>query len=165
MDPFLLYKRNSKGPFADPPARVHPRIVFGPGVFLTEDFIKQYSITHIINCAFDESVPSNIQEDFEDANKYAVLNALDTHEVNITFWFPLFREYMDSFLRDPSCKTVYVNCQAGMNRSGFLTLLYICIKFGYDYATAKRAILVQRPCALENSTFDKQVQDYIKKHR
>jgi protein-tyrosine phosphatase len=104
-----------------------------------------------------------IQEKLKD--KYIALNAIDSKDVNITDWFETFKHHMDYFLRDPSCGTIYVNCQAGMNRSGFLTLLYICIKFGYDYKSAKRAILLQRPCALENSVFDEQVQEYIKKHR
>lgn len=163
MDPFLTYRRNSKGPFADPPARVHPRILFGPGTYLTNKFMEKYSITHVINCASNDMVSVYIQEKLKD--KYITLNAIDSKDVNITDWFETFKYHMDCFLRHPSCGTIYVNCQAGMNRSGFLTLLYICIKFGYDYKSAKRAILLQRPCALENSVFDEQVQEYIKKHR
>ena len=163
MDPFLVYRRNSKGPFVDPPAKVHPRILFGPGIYLTNEFMEKHLITHVINCASNNIVSEYIQEKLND--KYVTLNAIDSHDVNITNWFEIFKENMDSFLKDSSCEVVYVNCHAGMNRSGFLTLLYICLKFGYDYRIAKRAILLQRPCALENSTFDKQVQEYIKKHR
>jgi hypothetical protein len=163
MDPFLIYRRNSKGPFADPPAKVHPNIMFGPGNYLSNQFLETHSITHVINCASDDMVSLYIQEKLKD--KYVTLNAIDSLHVNITDWFENFKKHMDAFLKDPSCDIVYVNCQAGINRSGFLTLLYICIKFGYDYTTAKRAILLQRPCALINSVFDQQVQDYIKKHR
>lgn len=163
MDPFSAYRRNSRGPLTDQPAKVHPKIMFGPGMFLNEEFIKKHSITHIINCAYDEVVPANIKKQF--LNRYSVINAEDSIYVNITNWYSLFESKMNAYLRDPNSKMVYVNCQMGINRSGFLTTLYACMKFGYSYEIVTRAILLQRPCALMNCMFHEQVQDYIKKHR
>lgn len=162
MDPFLAYRRNSKGFLKDPPAKLHPCIMFGPGVFLSSDFIQKNNITHVINCASESDVPSFVPTHFQD--KYAVLHAIDSVFVDITSWFPAYAMYMDKFLQDSECKTVYVNCQAGMNRSGFLTVLYSCIKFKYKFEDACRAVVLQRPCALMNPIFYRQVQEYIKKH-
>lgn len=162
MDPFLAYRRNSKGFLKDSPAKLHPCIMFGPGVFLSDDFIEKNNITHVLNCADEHAVPSSVPKDFKD--NYAILNAIDSPFVNITNWFDEYKSAMDRFLQDPSCKTVYVNCQAGMNRSGFLTVLYCCMKFKYKFQDACRAVVLQRPCALMNPVFYVQVQDYIKKH-
>lgn len=160
MDPFVSYRRNSKGSAKDPPAKVHPNILFGPGHYLDLGFINQYNITHIINCAFDECCSSFVKDTYRD--KYVCLDAIDSPDVNITTWYPAFQEVMDKFLR--SGGTVYVNCQAGKNRSGFLVALYCVMKFQYKYDQVCKAILLQRPCALENGVFHEQVQEYIKKH-
>lgn len=161
MDPFLAYRRNSRGPCADPPAKVHPKLMFGPGFYLTDQFIAKHNISHVINCADDSVLPANVKQKFGD--HYVVLNAIDSANVNITDWYPYFESKMNEFLRDATSKVIYVNCQMGMNRSGFLVALYSCIKFGYPYEAVTRAILLQRPCALMNSVFHQQVQEYIKK--
>jgi len=163
MDPFLPYRRNSKGPCVDSPARVHPKIMFGPGFYLNESFIEDHNITHVINCADESAVPSNIKDQL--SGKYVCLNAIDSFHVSIIDWYPPFEQFMNKFLRDNESKVIYVNCQMGMNRSGFLTALYLCLKFKYPYETVTKAILLQRPCALSNPVFHQQVQDYIKKHR
>jgi hypothetical protein len=161
MDPFVAYRRNSRGPGIDPPAKVHPKIMFGPGFYLTDKFITKHTISHVINCADDSILPSSVKRQFGD--KYVALHAIDSPTVNITDWYPLFESKMNDYLRDPSSKIVYVNCHMGMNRSGFLLTLYACMKFGYTYEAVTRAILLQRPCALMNPVFHEQVQDYIKK--
>ena len=161
MEPCIRTNR-SMGFMNEPPAKLHPSIMFGAGMFLTPKFIEKNHITHVINCGSDNHVPSNIPTLLK--GKYYCLNAIDSDSVNITSWYPKFEKTMDTFLRDESCKVVYVNCQAGINRSGFLTLLYCCLKFKYDYSHACKAALIQRPCALSNKTFDKQVKEYIKNH-
>lgn len=162
MDPFPIYRRNSRGPLIDAPAKVHPKIMFGPGFYLNPKFIQQHSITHIINCAYDEVVPKNVREAF--VGKYLAINATDSYDVDITSWYPIFEYTMNKFLRDETSKVIYVNCQMGMNRSGFLTVLYACMKLGYPYEAVTKAVLIQRPCALLNYEFHKQVQDYISKN-
>lgn len=162
MDPFLPYRRNSKGPCNDSPAKIHPKIMFGPGFYVNSSFIEKYDITHIINCADESAVASDIKNLFLD--KYVCINAIDSFSVNITEWYPIFQQEMNKFLRDSSSKMIYVNCQMGINRSGFLTVLYACIKLKYPFDRTVKAILLQRPCALMNQVFYRQVQDYIKKH-
>ena len=159
MEPFIS-DRNRFMKY--PPARLHPSIMFGAGMFLTPKFIEKYQITHVINCASNHDVPSNIPSLLK--NNYFCLNAIDSHNVNITQWYPIFEKVMDGYLRDSNCKVVYVNCQAGINRSGFLTVLYCCVKFRYDFEKTRKAALIQRPCAFSNKVFEKQVKEYIKNH-
>jgi protein-tyrosine phosphatase len=137
--------------------------MFGPGFYLNHEFVRKNNITHIVNCAFEDAIPSQIQSQFGD--NYVCLNAVDSFEANITEWYPEFEHSINTFLRDPDVGIVYINCQMGVNRSGFLTTLYACLKLGYPYESVTKAILLQRPCALMNPTYHTQVQDYIKKHR
>ena len=107
-------RRNSKGWHADPPARVHPKILVGAGSFLTPEFAREHQITHVINCAFPEDCPSWWSRN--DA-VYANLKAEDNVYSKILNWYPMFDAILTCFLRDPECKTVFVHCQCGMNRS------------------------------------------------
>lgn len=163
MDPFPMFRRNSRGYMRDPPAKLHTKILFGPGCMLTEKFVEEKNITHIINCASEADTPSWIPNYYN--KNYVCLNSIDSLNVDITRWYEGFKNAMDKFLHDEDCGTVFVHCQAGMNRSGFLTVLYCCMKFGYEYEKVCKAALLQRPCALTNSTFHSQVKEYIKKHR
>lgn len=163
VDPYLGYRRNSRGYILDPPAKIHPRILFGHGMALTPYFANKYDITHVINCAFDEHSPFWFRDSCP--NNYICLQAEDALDRNIIDWYPKFEENMDKFLKDSSCQTVYVHCQAGINRSGFLTLLYGCLHLGLSFEVLVKAILIQRPCALTNKHYYHLVKDYVKKHK
>lgn len=134
------------------------KILFGAGEFLTPEFVIQHTISHVINCANDIHSPEWFRTLYP--QNYAVINAIDHPNVSILQWFPAFEKAMDGFLQSPNCKKVYVHCQAGINRSGFLTLAYICKKFGFEPVSCVRNILIQRPCALSNTSFYKQVIAY-----
>ena len=161
LDPLTVFRGQSKGFQNDPPARLHPNIMFGAGVMLTDGFIQKHKITHIINCAFPQDCPEWVQKNFED--KYVCLQAIDSLEADITKWYPMFAFFMDQFLKDNKCEMIYVHCQAGINRSGFLTLLYCCDKFEYAFIPTCKSIVKQRPCALRNYVFFQQVRKYILK--
>ena len=161
VDPWLGFRRMSRGCLRDPPAKIHTNILFGPGCFLTEEFVKKHNITHVINCAQPKDCPEWFPKQFP--NNYLCLDAQDSLTVNITEWFYEFEKTMNKFLMES--KTIYVHCQAGMNRSGFLCVLYGCKKFGYSFDVMTNTILRQRPCALTNLVFKTQVIDYIKKLR
>ena len=145
----------SRGWMVDPPAFIHPRILFGSGMALTPEFARKHSITHVINCAFDEDSPTWFREKFP--TRYKSLNAIDALEVNILDWYPEFEESMQNFSRDPNCKNVYVHCQCGINRSGFLCLNFMIKKLNQSFYDSMQAILYQRPCALTNSSFKEQI--------
>jgi hypothetical protein len=151
------YRRNSKGWQKDPPAIIHPRIWFG-----SANIPFNPNITHIINCAEDDFTSGFFRIYFPD--NCVCLDARDNLNENITKYYPLFEQTMNRFLSDPECRIVYVHCECGINRSGFLVLIYMCRKFGLTIEEAVKAITIQRPCALTNPSFKKQVVEYIKKH-
>ena len=142
----------------DPPAFFHPRILVGPGAFLTPYFAQKYDITHVINCAFDEDSPSWWRT--SKPTKYKVLNAIDSARVNILDWYPMFEETMKEYLRDGT-GVVYVHCQAGMNRSGSLALAYTCKNMAMEFDPLVASVKRQRPCILQNPVFTNQVKEFI----
>lgn len=157
------YRRNSKGWKLDPLAKVHPRIIIGSANNVDLHTIATYGITHVVNCAEDWVTSKWFKIEFPD--RIACINALDHQTEDITKWYPLFESSMNAFLADPECKTIYVHCECGINRSGFLTLIYMCLKFGYTIESIIKTMLIQRPCMLTNPTYQKQAIEYIKKHQ
>jgi protein-tyrosine phosphatase len=147
---FSLWRYNSRGYNLDPAAQID-NIIFGPGEYLTPKFADYYKITHVINCAGEEYSPSWFKEKFPE--KYVCLNAIDSYTVNILDWYPKFKETMDLF----SEGTVYVHCQAGINRSGFLVLAYLTKEKGHDIQLLERSMIRKRPCSLTNTRFREQV--------
>jgi hypothetical protein len=141
-----------------PPAWFYTRILVGPGQFLTPSFAAKYGITHVINCAMDEYSPQWFRK--RHPTRYRVLNAIDSPEVNILTWYPRFEAALYQFLLE-SDGVVYIHCQAGMNRSGFLALAYVTKNFGVDLGGLVRAAKIQRPCILSNSVFMNQVKEFI----
>jgi len=159
MDRFTGIRRYAKGWHVEPPARLHTNIVFGSGKDLTPDNVKKYNITHVINCAFDKDSPSWFRNAYP--RNYVCMNAIDNLACDIREWYSFFEKSMDQFRTDPTSKTIYVHCQCGVNRSGFLTLMYICKKFHYSFDNAVHAILRQRPSALTNQSFMKQAMEFL----
>lgn len=141
-----------------PPAWFHTRILVGPGAALTPRFISTYTITHVINCAFDEDSPMWFRLAYLD--RYACMEAQDSPLHNILSWYPLFEAYMKKFLRE-SHGVVYVHCQAGMNRSAFLALAYVCKHFSMIPEDMIPRLQQQRPCMFQNVVYRNQVKDFI----
>lgn len=156
------YRHNSRGWEKDGIAKVHIKIYLGSCLDVIDEVFKTYKISHVVNCAFEYNSPAWFK--FEHPDKYACISAIDNVDVNITTWYPVFKNYMDKFIQDKECTGIYVHCQAGMNRSAFLLLTYMCLNFGYNVETMIKAITIQRPCAFSNVAFRDQVIEYIKKH-
>ena len=142
----------------EPPAFFHPRILVGPGAFLTPAFVEKYGITHVLNCSFDEFSPPWWRTRFP--TKYKVLNAIDSLQTNILEWYPEFEVTLQRFLREGT-GMVFVHCQAGMNRSASLALVYTCKNLGMDLDTLVSSVRRQRPCILQNQVFMKQVREFV----
>lgn len=162
MDPFPHFRRLSKGYMKDGPARVHPNLLVGAGCMLTPEFIEKNQITHIVNCADDCHSPEWIPEVY--GNSYTCLRAVDSFDRDITDWYSSFEQTVTSFLRSPRCKTVYIHCQAGINRSTYLTVMYCCSRLHYNFDMTCKSILNQRPCAFTNHVYYNQVKTYVKNH-
>ena len=152
------FRRNSKGWEKDPPAYIHSRILFGSGPALNVDFVNKFNITHVINCAFDTDSPSWFREQFP--MNYKCLNAVDSPTANILDWYNTFERTIHEFLRAEGSKVVYIHCQCGMNRSGFLALAFACKRLNMEFHKAIETILSQRPCALTNQSYLRQIYQF-----
>lgn len=140
------------------PAWFHSRILVGPGAFLTQRFVLDNRISHVINCAMDGDSPIWFQEKYPD--NYACLRAIDRLDVNILDWYDGFESNLHRFLRQGT-GIVYVHCQAGINRSGFLALAYVCKRFHMPLEDTIQAVRKQRPIILQNPVFMNQVREFI----
>lgn len=157
------YRRNSKGWKLDSLAKIHPRIIVGSANNVDIYTMSTHSITHVVNCAEERISSEWFKSEFP--YRIACIGALDTKTDDITKWYPLFEYWMNKFLADSDCKTIYVHCECGINRSGFLTLIYMCLKFGYNMETVVKSMLIQRPCMFTNRNYQTQTIEYIKKHQ
>ena len=144
-----------------PPAWFHTRILVGPGSILTPRFVSNNHITHVINCAFDEDSPDWFRLRY--LERYVCMEAFDSPIHNILTWYPKFEAYMKTFLRESS-GVVYVHCQAGMNRSAFLALTYVCKHFSMNPEDMIPILRRQRPCMFQNVVYRNQVKDFINGH-
>jgi hypothetical protein len=152
---------SSRGYLVDPPALFHPHILVGAGEMLTPAFVKKYEITHVINCAEEACSPSWFKEKFPD--KYFCINAVDTLHVNIMKWYPEFKLALKYCLQQTDSRKVYVHCQCGINRSAFLSLMYVCDVFKFPFASTELSVLKQRPCIMTNTSFRQQVFSALSK--
>ena len=141
------------------PAWFYPRILVGAGEMLTATFLNKYAITHVINCAFPEHSPDWFRLKYP--TRYRCLNAEDSINVNILNWYPAFEETVSTFLRDPACRTIFVHCQCGINRSAFLTLTYVTSHYGLPYDVTFQTLKRQRPCMFTNPVFRKQTEEFV----
>lgn len=157
------YRRNSKGWKLDSLAMIHPRIILGSYENVDLYTFSTYKITHVVNCAGDEWQSNWFKTQY--LERYACINAIDDEAEDITKWYPDFEKAMNTCLLDKDCKNIYVHCQCGINRSAFLLLMYVCIKFGYSVEGVVKNILLQRPCCFTNKSFRRQALEYIKKHQ
>jgi len=156
---FESLRINSQGYKKDSCAFFHPCILVGAGEFLTPEFIKKDNITHVINCSFDEYSPSWYREQYP--FNYVCIEAYDGENVNILDWYPKFRYFLNKYLSEPLSEVVYVHCQLGINRSGFLALTYVCKELGFDIEKMEESVMSQRPCILQNNEFRKQIYEFL----
>ena len=144
--------------FRCPAAWFYPRILVGPGAFLTQRFVAEQNITHVINCASDDACPEWFSDRYSE--RYVCLDAIDNVYVNIIDWYPKFETKLREFLRAGS-GVVYVHCHAGMNRSGSLALAYVCKNFHLPLEEVVTATRRQRPVLFQNPVFMNQVKEFI----
>jgi hypothetical protein len=131
-------------------AWVYPNICLGAGATLTPFFVNANRITHVINCAYGQDSPAWFRRMYP--SRYAQLEAHDDVRVKILDWYPAFEGAMRTFLRQPN-SIVYVHCAAGINRSAFLLLYFMCKNFGLDFPTLLAAVRKQRPQICQNPAF------------
>ena len=169
MDPLLYWLRTvlsgmrsrSLGFQHDPLANPFYRLWIGDGHRLTSELARLHSITHVINCADDSACPPAMKEAF--LQNYTCLDAVDAIDVNIFVWYPLFKLTLDKYLQDPTCKGIYIHCQAGMNRSATLGAAYVIKTFRVPFVPFMQRMIQQRPCIMTNPSFQLQLVSFVKK--
>ena len=140
------------------PAWFYSRILVGAGPMLTPNFVRKYNITHVINCADESACPTWFKHAYP--GNYKCLNAIDSPFVNILSWYPAFEATLRQFLKEGN-GTIFVHCQCGINRSGFLALTYVCKNFGLPIQSVMESTKRQRPILFQNSAFTGQVKEFI----
>ena len=141
-----------------PPAWFHPRILVGPGAFLTLAFQQKHNITAVINCAYQEDSP--LWYRMTNPSTYECLYAHDGPDQNILTWYAEFSAILWTFLRETP-GVVYVHCQAGMNRSASLAMIYVCKNLGANLEVTMQSVIRQRPCMFQNLAFKRQVSEFV----
>ena len=156
-------RMRSRGPFMDPPAVFHPKILLGPGAFLTNPkFVSSRNITHVVNVGEVDSCPRWVQKAL--GPRYTHIPCQDTATEQIFTKYPVFERTMNEYLAQKGCRCVYVHCQAGMNRSATLLVGYMVKEFKIPLPTVVLHGIRQRPCMLMNPFFNRQLLDFAKKH-
>lgn len=120
---------------------------------LTPGFIEMHSITHVLNCAFDEAAPAWIKQKLG----YGCLYMEDAPDVVVEDYLRLAEVVLDAWLRDPKCKTVFIHCQAGVNRSASIAAGYVARKMRIPIREVMEKMLRQRPCVFHNASFVQQL--------
>lgn len=153
------HRSTSRGYNLDKHAIVFPRVLLGPGFYLNPVFVNVHNVTHIINCADEDACPRWAKRWV--GPNYACINAIDHPEYKILDnCFDFFSRVMDTFLRDPNCRNIYIHCQAGINRSACLILAYIYKRFRISLNMLVDTVARQRPCILTNTGFQKQLLEF-----
>ena len=153
------YRTRSRGPVYDPIGRVFDRILLGPGGHMTPHFMRIYSVTHIANCADESACPLWAKRHL--GSRYTCMGAEDNEQTEILRdFYPQFEAFMDTALREPHCRNVYVHCHAGMNRSAALAIAYVHRRFGIPMMKLIEFVARQRPCILTNSAFQRQLLEF-----
>jgi hypothetical protein len=164
LQPILDKNRSrSRGPEYDPIAAVFDRILLGPGFHLNPTFVRRHNVTHIVNCAEKSACPAWASTHVG-PSAYIALGADDTIGFPlIKDYYPTFEKVMDMFLREPTCKCVYVHCMAGMNRSATLLAAYLHKRFGIPMEKVVEVMAKQRPCVMTNPSFVEQLEEFARK--
>ena len=169
MDPLHVWlkgvltamRSRSLGFMRDPLANPFDRLWIGDGYRLTPELARIHDITHVINCADDSACPPAMKERF--LQNYTCLDAVDALNVNIFVWYPLFKQTLDKYLQDPTCKGVYIHCQAGMNRSATLAAAYVIKTYRVQFIPLMQRMIQERPCIMTNPSFQAQLVAFVKK--
>lgn len=109
--------------------------------------LKQYNITHIINCAFN--LPCKYPNQFT----YLALNLKDEKTQDI---IPKMEESFQ-FIKKNSSQNIFIHCVLGVSRSGSAVMYYLMKEKGWTYAQAFDYIRKIRSVVQPNEGFKQQL--------
>ncbi len=118
-----------------------------------ENYLKQYNITTVINCA--EEIVS-VYKDI----KLLELNLYDSFNQPL---FPKF-EVAYKFIKKNSKNNILIHCALGVSRSASLVAFYMMKEKGWDYDICYNYMKERRPIVNPNSNFVEQLREYYDKY-
>ena len=127
------------------------------GDFRTADdinLLKEYNITHIINCAF------NLPNRFPNEITYKRLDLRD--EPNQPIIEKLEEAY--EFIKENKDKNIFVHCVFGKSRSGSVVIFYIMKEKKLNFQEAKNYVKNIRNIVEPNSGFELELNKYYDEH-
>ena len=127
------------------------------GDFRTADdinILKEYNITHIINCAF------NLPNRFPNEITYKRLDLRD--EPNQPIIEKLEEAY--EFIKENKDKNIFVHCVFGKSRSASVVIFYIMKEKKLNFQDAKNYVKNIRNIVEPNSGFELELNKYYDEH-
>ena len=127
------------------------------GDFRTADdinILKEYNITHIINCAF------NLPNRFPNEITYKRLDLRD--EPNQPIIEKLEEAY--EFIKENKDKNIFVHCVFGKSRSSSVVIFYIMKEKKLNFQDAKNYVKNIRNIVEPNSGFELELNKYYDEH-
>ena len=121
-----------------------------------EQYLKDYNISTVVNCAFE------ITSEYKDL-KFFELKLIDNDEQNLFPKFEIAYKYI-KINSKKSNKNILIHCTYGKSRSASLVLFYIMKEKKWDYDTCFQYMRARRPLVSPNEHFQKQLRDYYDKY-
>ena len=120
-----------------------------------EDFLKEYNISTVVNCAADYT---SIYKDI----KFMELKLYDSDNQNL---FPKF-EIAYKFIKTNSKNNnnILIHCMLGMSRSSSLVIFYLMKERKWDFDTCYNFVKEKRPIIDPIYGFEKQLREYYDKY-
>ena len=118
------------------------------------DMLRQYNITHIINCAF------NLPNRFPEQITYKRLDLRDEPDQPITERL----EEAYQFIKENKDKNIFVHCVFGKSRSASVVIFYVMKEKKMNFQEAKNFVKNIRNIVEPNSGFESELNRYYEEH-
>ena len=118
------------------------------------DILKEYNITHIINCAF------NLPNKYPEQITYKRLELRDETDQ------PIIEKLEEAyqFIKENKDKNIFVHCVFGKSRSASVVIFYIMKEKKLNFNEAKNFVKNIRQIVEPNSGFENELNRYEEEH-
>ena len=118
------------------------------------DILRQYNITHIINCAF------NLPNRFPEQITYKRLDLRDEPDQ------PILERLEEAyqFIKENKDKNIFVHCVFGKSRSASVVIFYVMKEKKMNFQEAKNFVKNIRNIVEPNSGFESELNRYYEEH-
>ena len=116
--------------------------------------LRQYNITHIINCAF------NLPNKYPDQITYKRLELRDEPDQ------PILERLEEAyqFIKENKDKNIFVHCVFGKSRSASVVIFYVMKEKRMNFQEAKNFVKNIRNIVEPNSGFESELNRYYEEH-